>query len=301
MRPDARRPILRLRRLETRALCSSFGLVPVEDPSNLDPAFRRNRVRHEVLPLLETIRPGAGAALARFATRASEADAALEPVVEQAEREAISVAPDGALTLATEGLVRYHPHVRARVLRRALRHRGIVLGAAGTQAALQFIREGASGGILVLPGGVRMERAFGTIVIRPGRATESDRPLAIDGPGTGRGHAVIGGTRVEVEWSPAPRDVRGDVAVFDPSALRFPLELRAWKPGDRIPFDYGSKKLKKLFAERRLATFERSRIPVLAESGDRVLWVVGQARSTVAVPAADGPILQISVSNVDRR
>ncbi|HYZ99848.1 MAG TPA: tRNA lysidine(34) synthetase TilS, partial [Acidimicrobiales bacterium] len=50
-----RRPIRRLRRRETRALCASLGLEPVDDPSNTDPAFRRNRVRHELLPLLDAI------------------------------------------------------------------------------------------------------------------------------------------------------------------------------------------------------------------------------------------------------
>lgn len=48
----ARRPLLALRRQETQALCDSLGLEPVQDPSNLDPAHRRNRVRHELLPLL---------------------------------------------------------------------------------------------------------------------------------------------------------------------------------------------------------------------------------------------------------
>ncbi len=55
IRPGPTKPILGLRRWETRALCVSVGLVPVDDPSNLDPAFRRNRVRHEVLPLLDDI------------------------------------------------------------------------------------------------------------------------------------------------------------------------------------------------------------------------------------------------------
>lgn len=48
----ARRPLLALRRHETQALCDSLGLAPVHDPSNLDPAHRRNRIRHEMLPLL---------------------------------------------------------------------------------------------------------------------------------------------------------------------------------------------------------------------------------------------------------
>lgn len=52
--PD-RRPIRGLRRHETVALCGAVGLVPVEDPTNADPTFRRNRVRHELLPLLDAI------------------------------------------------------------------------------------------------------------------------------------------------------------------------------------------------------------------------------------------------------
>ena len=57
MRSGARvgRPLLRLRRLETRALCAAAGFTPVADESNDDPRFIRNRVRHELLPLLADI------------------------------------------------------------------------------------------------------------------------------------------------------------------------------------------------------------------------------------------------------
>jgi tRNA(Ile)-lysidine synthase len=52
MRADQRRPLLALRRSETRALCDALGLPVVNDPSNVDPAMLRNRVRHELLPQL---------------------------------------------------------------------------------------------------------------------------------------------------------------------------------------------------------------------------------------------------------
>ena len=51
MEPGARHPILGLRRHETHALCAAAGLTPVCDESNDDPAFVRNRIRHELLPL----------------------------------------------------------------------------------------------------------------------------------------------------------------------------------------------------------------------------------------------------------
>jgi len=49
------RPIRRLRRAETHGLCAELGLDPVHDPSNDSPTHRRNRVRHELLPLLDDL------------------------------------------------------------------------------------------------------------------------------------------------------------------------------------------------------------------------------------------------------
>ena len=55
MQPGPTKPLLALRRAQTRALCASSGLHPIDDPSNADQRFVRNRVRHEVLPLLSDV------------------------------------------------------------------------------------------------------------------------------------------------------------------------------------------------------------------------------------------------------
>lgn len=55
MRPGVRRPILALRRHETEELCAAMGLTVFRDPTNTDPRHVRNRVRHELLPLLAEI------------------------------------------------------------------------------------------------------------------------------------------------------------------------------------------------------------------------------------------------------
>jgi tRNA(Ile)-lysidine synthase len=55
MKSGPRHPILALRRAETEALCDQLDLVPIRDPSNDDPRFVRNRVRHELLPLCSAI------------------------------------------------------------------------------------------------------------------------------------------------------------------------------------------------------------------------------------------------------
>lgn len=55
MRPGPTKPLLGLRRAETRALCDGLRLTPVDDPSNADDQFLRNRVRHAVLPHLADV------------------------------------------------------------------------------------------------------------------------------------------------------------------------------------------------------------------------------------------------------
>ena len=55
MRPGPTKPLLQVRHAETVALCTAVGLDPIDDPSNAERRFLRNRVRHEVLPLLSDV------------------------------------------------------------------------------------------------------------------------------------------------------------------------------------------------------------------------------------------------------
>jgi tRNA(Ile)-lysidine synthase len=75
------RPLLGVRRAETRACCAAAGLAWREDPTNVGDGPLRNRVRHHLLPLLEELRPGATQALARTAALAADERDWLDPLV----------------------------------------------------------------------------------------------------------------------------------------------------------------------------------------------------------------------------
>ena len=74
------RPLLGERRARLRELLDAAGIAHRTDPSNQDPAFLRNRVRAELLPVMEGLRPGAVEALARFASLAAADDDLLDAV-----------------------------------------------------------------------------------------------------------------------------------------------------------------------------------------------------------------------------
>jgi tRNA(Ile)-lysidine synthase len=61
-------------------LVAGSGLPVIDDPTNAEPDFRRNRIRHELLPLMEDIAPGAAGRIAALANLAHEDDQALENV-----------------------------------------------------------------------------------------------------------------------------------------------------------------------------------------------------------------------------
>ncbi|TDZ80516.1 tRNA(Ile)-lysidine synthase [Mycobacteroides salmoniphilum] len=104
------RPLLDIRRTETRATCAELDLTAWEDPHNVDSRFVRVRLRHEVLPLLEQVLGGGVAeALARTAASLRDDGDALD---EQAR-----VTFPGAGSLAISGLRDVAPAVRRRVIR----------------------------------------------------------------------------------------------------------------------------------------------------------------------------------------
>src|SRR5439155_1529368 len=98
IRPGPTKPILALRRRETRGLCAARGVVPLDDPTNVDPAFRRNRIRHEVLPLLDDVAErDVAEVLARAASLLDEDDRFLDELaleVDPTDARALAAAPD---------------------------------------------------------------------------------------------------------------------------------------------------------------------------------------------------------------
>lgn len=129
MGPAPTRPILALRRAETRAVCDHLGLRPVADPSNTDPRFVRNRVRHEVLPLLDDV---AGRDVVPLLNRTADVLAADD----RARREAT----EGFVTADARVLAALPEDLARHAVRRWLIHQGVRADRAGVERVLAVAR-----------------------------------------------------------------------------------------------------------------------------------------------------------------
>jgi tRNA(Ile)-lysidine synthase len=103
-----RRPLRALRRRDTHKLCADLGIQPVNDPSNDDPRFRRNRVRHELLPVLDAIAERDVAAVLARQAEGLRSDAELleqlSLAIDPTDAKALAAAP---VPLATRAVRRW--------------------------------------------------------------------------------------------------------------------------------------------------------------------------------------------------
>ncbi len=293
------RPLLPFHRYELHAYARARELEWVEDASNSDMRHARNRIRRRLLPALEAASPGATGRLLRIAALAKEAESYWDEELATLVREAVISRRESGFTLATDVLRGYHPRIRARVLRYLCRQLGAAADRSGTDAAAKFIMSGRSGGRVMLNRDIRLECAFDSMLlerVRAGTPGEAMAEMAIPSSDPGCADLEIGGRAVRLRWSVETGPVGVEDVAFDPAALPFPLVLRGWRAGDQIRFSYGSKKLKKLFVERRIERSRRHEVPVLAEQGTgAVLWVAGIARAAVAVPVSGAPTFRIRI------
>jgi tRNA(Ile)-lysidine synthase len=136
------RPLLAVRRSETRDCCRALDLAWREDASNRDQRLLRNAVRLRVLPLLEELRPGSTRTLARTAGLARAERDWLDPLVAAALDEVLAGrSPDAsaerpALALRADGLAALPPALGRRVVRAASRRAGCGTPAAETVDAI---------------------------------------------------------------------------------------------------------------------------------------------------------------------
>ncbi|AUZ86346.1 tRNA lysidine(34) synthetase TilS [Arthrobacter agilis] len=178
------RPFLELRRSDTEAICDFYALDPWHDPTNLDPAYARSRVRADVLPFLEEqLGPGIAQALSRTARILGQDADHLERLSAEAYQQ-LRRLDDGGILLSEEGLRALPAALRQRVLALA----ALELGAfqpsfERLRAAESLLDRKGSAGPVQLGGKVSVHRQVRGRAVLRGEPSYGNLVLRSNGPG----------------------------------------------------------------------------------------------------------------------
>jgi len=279
------RPLLGARRADVEAHLRAHGLGWVEDASNRDTRFLRNRVRLEVLPFLaQAVEPSIVDRLVRSAALVRGMVDDLERV---AARELQRVGRQGAegWVLKTSDLAGLPPEMAVEMVRQAGRDLGYSGALRGhAQKTLRRLLAPASVRGVLRTGGVTVERSGRWLRVGPGHLppiVPHDFPVPGDLALPEVGMTLEARCFPRTEGYAAPREDR--VAAFDADLLPRRLHVRARRRGDRfVPFGGPSeRRLKSFFIDAGVPRWERERVPLLEAAGD-IIWVAGLRRSRAA-------------------
>jgi len=288
------RPLLGFSRKQLRDYLTSHRLPHVEDATNADPGFTRNRLRHELLPLLAQYNPRVAEHLARLSRRIAGEEDYWRIEVERRLNE-VAGADESGLRLARPRLLELHPALRRRIVRGAIEQaRGSLRGISSRhiEDVAGLLISDRPQSELRLPG-LWVARRYEALYLRRDRPPEPAAfCLALEAPGTLR---LPGGETLEAEVTDDARGETADAVEFDAAAITWPLQVRTFRPGDRFrPAGApGGRKLKDFFIDARVEREVRSQVPLVV--GEEVLWVVGIRRCHGRRPLPGGKVVRLTV------
>jgi tRNA(Ile)-lysidine synthase len=274
------RPMLATSRPQIEAYLNALGQSWREDSSNRHLTYTRNRIRHELLPVLEGWNPRLREHLAQMAELARDEEAWWQAELARLAPQLLMpgrpvrgggrASGESSLSLDVTRLAALAPAVQRRLLRHAAGQLGAAPDFVSTEALRTLALAGRAGQKRELAQGLRAERTPRELRLTvepasaavPGESTAvPEYSVAIPGEVT----APAFGLRIEITTrSPHPDQV-AELA-----------KLRNWRPGDRVRLRYssGPRKVKEVLERLRVTGSSRAQWPVLELDG-RILWMKG--------------------------
>lgn len=288
------RPLLEFWREATEAYCAGQGLHPLYDPSNESTDFLRNRIRHHLIPDLESYNPRFREAVRRTARSLSADNEVLVQAVDDAWKKALLNQSEGLVTFdllvlagLPDGVIR---HLVRRAVERILPAADITF--AMLERAVDYLRGRSGAGVLALGGGVRLLREANQVFVAgegavlpferwPQMPAEMDLvaftlPFTMDLPGGWRFSAeswnLAALAREQMQNNEDPFQVWMDAETIPGGFL-----LRIRHEGDRfepLGMDGHTQKLSDFFTNVKLPQRARERYPLVC-AGEEVAWIPG--------------------------
>ena len=279
------RPMLEVSRGEIEAYLKEHGVPHVEDETNDDVNYTRNKVRHQLLPLLEELNPQAAAHIAAAARRLREDEAELSRQAAPLAAEGLDI-PDG-VALPVRVLREAPRPLALRACAGLLERAGLGAQAVHLERVLALALGDDPSAGADLPGG-RAYRQYELLVLAPGADPEPPAPAQLR-----EGEQAWGEWRI---WcTPAPCPAKAYISPWEFYLRPEAYLVRPRREGDRLTLGRRPEKtVKKLMIEGKVPARRRARVPVLALGG-RAAAVGGLGPDKDCLAAPGAPALHIII------
>ncbi len=261
------RPLLCVDREMILQFLKEVGQPFITDSSNLVPDVTRNKIRLEVIPLMEQINPSFVQSVDTLSQRLRSAASLLDEVVEQALQQA-------RLDMGDGGIVGYTLHVLDNeYVAHALLSR---YGFSPAQCERIYANRNAATGALFESSSHQLLFDRNRILIQPVFCAPKPKPIPTDGK-----YVLDGGWRLRVSIKKVDSDKNWSRdpfrATIDADRVKWPLSLRVAEKADRFrPLGMkGSKLLSDFLTDRKVNRFDKQRQLVVSDAKGDILWVVG--------------------------
>lgn len=279
------RPMLEVSRGEIEAYLKEHGVPHVEDETNDDVNYTRNKVRHQLLPLLEELNPQAAAHIAAAARRLREDEEELSRQAAPLAAEGLDI-PDG-VALPVRVLREAPRPLALRACAGLLERAGLGAQAVHLERVLALALGDDPSAGADLPGG-RAYRQYELLVLAPGADPEPPAPAQLR-----EGEQAWGEWRI---WcTPAPCPAKAYISPWEFYLRPEAYLVRPRREGDRLTLGRRPEKtVKKLMIEGKVPARRRARVPVLALGGRAAaVGGLGPEKDCLAAPGA--PALHIII------
>lgn len=285
VRDNIVRPLLYCTRREIEKYCEDNQLSYRQDSTNFENNYTRNRIRNQILPLLEEIYPKTTEHIAQTAEILGEEQEYLQIQAQELFLRSAKKMGKGEVTLNIEVLQSSHRVLRKRVFALALDK----LGAKKDFGATHFeILEGLlsqeSGKSVNLPNKVIAKKSYDILQMKNAHhgSKEFCYPLHLGEEIFVPEANIYVDLKVCTEKK-AENDIDGCTKVFDYDKIGCALFCRTRQKGDSLAIRNGRKKLKDFMIDEKIPREERDSLPLIALDSD-ILWVVGKRISVAYQP-----------------
>ncbi len=288
------RPLLAIPRPDIEAYCARHNLQPRFDRSNLDTTYFRNRLRHELIPYLETYNVNIREVVRRSASVVAADYELLREQLEMTWRQVVRTESDYAVTFNLAAWRALPLALRRSTIREAihrLRHALRNIDFVHVENAVEILADGETGAQATLPRGLMLTIGYDTFTVANENFQDlpdlplllTEHPVIITVPGRTGLPESAWVLKVELSLRSTVSDedlatARGWEAYLDATAVGPAPSLRPRRPGDRFcPLGMGgrSKRVSEFMINEKMPASWRNHIPLLVNEDGQIVWLCG--------------------------